>query len=168
MGYFIANDGAQQGPFELADLPAHGLRADSLIWAEGMPDWQRAAEVPDIAALLSRSTTTSGPVRLQPLQNEVLPYGTNQPSNGMAVASLVLGICAIPMTCFHGIGVIPGILAIVFGFIARARVKRGEAQFGAGMALAGIICGFVPIVLILVALAFVLLIAIGVSTGRIK
>ena len=57
-------------------------------------------------------------------------------TNGLAIASLVLGI--IPCTG------ITSILAIVFGFMARNQIEQsGGTQQGSGMALAGIILGFV-------------------------
>ena len=67
-------------------------------------------------------------------------YGAGAPStsktNGFAIASLILGI--IPCTG------ITSILAIVFGFIARNQIQQsGGTQQGSGMALAGIILGFV-------------------------
>jgi len=77
----------------------------------------------------------------------------NQPStNGMAVASLV---CALGgLLC--GVG---GILGIVFGFIARSQIRQsGGTQKGEGMALAGIIIGFV-----VVAIAVVVIIIAVVS-----
>ena len=68
-------------------------------------------------------------------------------TNGMAIASLVLGIVSV-LTCCCFIGIIPGILAVVFGFIARSTIDKSMgAQTGKGMALAGIILGFLSIVL---------------------
>ncbi len=58
---------------------------------------------------------------------------------------MVCGIASIPALCIPGIGYltpIAAIVAIVLGFIARGKVKRGEAG-GGGMALAGIILGFI-------------------------
>ena len=58
-------------------------------------------------------------------------------SNGFAIASLVLGIVGWP---FCGIG---SVLAIIFGFLARDQIRRSNGtQTGGGMALAGIILGF--------------------------
>ena len=67
------------------------------------------------------------------------PYGPQPGTNGMAIASLVTGI----LGCFYGI---PAILAIIFGFVARNQMKQRPQQ-GGGMALAGIILGFVWIVI---------------------
>ncbi|MFD0022494.1 DUF4190 domain-containing protein [Streptomyces sp. NPDC058382] len=76
-------------------------------------------------------------------------YGQNawgpQPANGLGVAALVLGIIAVAGFCAYGLGVILGVLALIFGLIGRGRVNRGEADNG-GMALAGIILGSIGIV----------------------
>ncbi len=60
-------------------------------------------------------------------------------TNGLAIASLVLSILGL----FCGIGAIAG---IVTGFIARSQIRR-TGQAGDGLALTGIIIGFVSIVL---------------------
>ncbi|GFH35426.1 DUF4190 domain-containing protein [Streptomyces pacificus] len=67
------------------------------------------------------------------------------PANGMGITALVLGIVAVAGFCLYGLGIALGVLALVFGFIGRARARRGEANNG-GMALAGIILGAVGIV----------------------
>lgn len=41
-------DGQQHGPMELDEIVAAGVRPDTYVWAKGMPDWQKASEVPDI------------------------------------------------------------------------------------------------------------------------
>ncbi len=69
------------------------------------------------------------------------PYGYGPPpprTNGMAVASLVLGIVWV-----YWVG---SILAVVFGFVARSQIKAsGGAQTGDGMAIAGIVLGFIGV-----------------------
>jgi len=54
--WFYADRGQQQGPFpeaQLRSLIANGtVRADTLIWTEGMANWQRAGEIP---GLMSRA-----------------------------------------------------------------------------------------------------------------
>ncbi|MGW1512651.1 DUF4190 domain-containing protein [Streptomyces sp. NPDC002394] len=68
-----------------------------------------------------------------------------QPSNGMGIASLVLGIIAAVGFCLYGLNIILGILALVFGVIGMKKAGRGEAT-NRGMALAGVILGAVGIV----------------------
>ncbi len=67
-------------------------------------------------------------------------YAPVRGTNGLAVASLVCSCVGI----IPGIGLLGVILGITFGFIARAQIRRtGGTQDGAGLALAGIIIGFV-------------------------
>lgn len=50
--WFHASGGQQKGPFpepQFRDLIAHGtVRADTLVWADGMAGWQKAADVPGL------------------------------------------------------------------------------------------------------------------------
>ncbi|MFH9178666.1 DUF4190 domain-containing protein [Streptomyces albogriseolus] len=64
------------------------------------------------------------------------------PSNGMGVASLVLGIIAAAAFCLWPVAIVLGVLAVIFGAIGRGKANRGEATNG-GQALAGVICGAV-------------------------
>lgn len=76
-----------------------------------------------------------------------------QPSNGMAVAALVLGILAILFGLFiQPIGIILGVLAIVFGIIGRNRAKENPALGRGGMALAGLITGVIGLLISIVIL----------------
>ena len=50
--WFYASEGQQKGPFpeaQLLDLIARGaVRADTLVWTEGMAGWQKASEIPGL------------------------------------------------------------------------------------------------------------------------
>ncbi|HVX83898.1 MAG TPA: DUF4190 domain-containing protein [Phycisphaerae bacterium] len=76
--------------------------------------------------------------------------------SGMATAALVCGIIGF-LTALLVVGIIPGILAIVFAFVAMARMARNPALRGRGMAIAGLVMGFIavaiaPLVLLMAAL----------------
>jgi hypothetical protein len=51
--WFYASEGQQQGPYpeiQLRELIARGtITADTLVWTEGMANWQRAGEIPGLA-----------------------------------------------------------------------------------------------------------------------
>jgi hypothetical protein len=65
--------------------------------------------------------------------------GVPQKTNGMAVASLILGIVWIA-----GIG---SVLAVIFGFMSRKRIEQSQGrESGGGLSVAGIVLGFVGIV----------------------
>ncbi len=77
------------------------------------------------------------------------PYRTRpgalQPSatNGLAIASLILGI-----VCLGGLG---SILAIIFGYIGKRQIDESQGgQSGRGMAVAGIVLGWIGTVLAVV------------------
>ena len=69
-------------------------------------------------------------------------YGVAYPKNSLAVWSLVLGIVSFVLSC----GLLTGIPAVIVGSNAKKAVARGEANNG-GMATAGIILGWIAIVL---------------------
>jgi hypothetical protein len=80
------------------------------------------------------------------------------PIEGLAVASLVCGIAS-----FFIIPILGSILAIIFGHISTARIAENPSLRGKELARAGIIIGWVGIVLTVLAfLAFILfVVAIG-------
>ena len=88
-------------------------------------------------------------------------YGTNPvpTRNGLAITSMVLGICAF----FPFFGLLFAIGALIFGFIARRQVQlRGGG--GRGQALAGIILG--SIVTVFYLFLFTVLITAHVTNCR--
>ena len=86
-----------------------------------------------------------------------MPYANAPTTSGMAVASLVCSIAGV----LCGIG---AILGIIFGFIARSQIRAaGGVQKGEGLALAGIIIGFVVVGLGVVVV--ILIVAFGHSCG---
>ena len=85
------------------------------------------------------------------------PQGAAPKTNGMAIASLVLGIVGVAFSLGF-IGVIAAVLAVVFGYNGRRRIdESGGMLTGRGMATAGIVLGYIGLAL------FVLFFAIVVS-----
>jgi hypothetical protein len=75
--------------------------------------------------------------------------------NGLGIAALVLGILSLVfMFLFPPIGVVLGILAVVFGIIGARRASRGQAT-NRGQALAGAITGGIGLIISVVLLAIV-------------
>lgn len=72
------------------------------------------------------------------------PAPASRDTNGFAVASLVCSCAGILL-----LG-LPAVAGIVFGFVARSKIRRSNgAERGDGLALAGIIVGFVVVGLVL-------------------
>lgn len=72
-----------------------------------------------------------------------------RPTHGLAVASLVFGVLG-----FIGLFIIGPILALVFGYMARSRIKEDPHFGGDGMAIAGIVLGWIGLLLQVVLIAF--------------
>jgi hypothetical protein len=176
MEYYFADGNQQSGPHALEQLASLGVKPDTLVWHDGMADWKPAGSLPELAALLASTppaetaapivAPTAAPVASQvPLTAPPLAYqavGTNTGNqNGMAIAALVLGIVALVTIWCDGLGLIPGILAIIFGVLARKQIRRTDAQ-GYGMATAGLICGSIAVGLV-VLIATGIVIAIAMS-----
>lgn len=74
-------------------------------------------------------------------------YVQQQGTNGFGVASLVLGILWI-----FWLG---SALALVFGYIALGQIKKsGNRQGGKGLAIAGIVLGWIGVAVLLLTLVF--------------
>lgn len=177
MNYWIFDGVNQNGPYPLNELPQHGLHTNSLVWTEGMSQWQRASQVPAIQSLLLQadpqtvSTTptpesattpassdpswqspahrnqhfpTALPVQTINYQSPYLPAHLSNDNlpKGMAITSMVLGICSLFFLTFYCLGVLPAIFGVIFGHIARSQIKRGIAS-GGPMATAGLICSYI-------------------------
>jgi hypothetical protein len=71
------------------------------------------------------------------------------PTNGMAIAALILGIVSVLGICCYGLpGFVLGIAAVVLGAIARKNINASNGtQVGGGMATAGLIMGIVGVAL---------------------
>lgn len=82
--------------------------------------------------------------------------------NGYSVASLVLGIIGAVFFC-DGIGIVPSILAIVFGAVAsRSILASGGRECGLGMSRAGIVLGIIGLSLIAVIIVLVIFFSLSV------
>jgi len=92
-----------------------------------------------------------------PIQPAPPPYAQGPQQNGLGVAALVLGIVSL-VSCW--IGLVPGILAIIFGRIGMVRADKGEAD-NRGMATAGFVMGIIGVavwvafIILMIALAVV-------------
>jgi hypothetical protein len=63
-------------------------------------------------------------------------YPSMAPTNGLAIAALICGICQVFFWCLAGIP------AIILGHMARNQIRQ-TGQQGDGMALAGLILGYI-------------------------
>lgn len=88
-------------------------------------------------------------------------------SNGMATASLVLGIISVVLSFFWVIGVITGVLAIILAIVAKKKIKQDPSMGGKGAATGGLVTGIIgtliSVIIVVIALMFVSAVAGGAS-----
>lgn len=95
------------------------------------------------------TSDAANPPTSHPPEHGAQAPGAPATTNGFAIASLVLGI-----VWAMGVG---SILALVFGYIAKDQIdKSAGTQTGRGMAIAGIVLGWVGVAFILLMIALMI------------
>lgn len=93
-------------------------------------------------------------------------YAPTRTTDGFAIASLVVSCVAALSLCAYGIGGVLGVVGAIFGHVAKRRIRNAGTS-GDGLALAGIIVGWIAAFLGLVAIAlFVTFIVMGESSNN--
>jgi hypothetical protein len=83
-------------------------------------------------------------------------------TNGMAIASMVVSIVGIVGLCGYGVGGLIGIVGAILGHVSRRQIReRGES--GDGMALAGIIMGWIATALGVIIIAAIVIFFVWAS-----
>lgn len=77
-------------------------------------------------------------------------------NDGLSITSMILGIVGLVLTFVPGlnfIGILCGILAIIFGVISKNRIQSSDEELsGLGMAKAGLILGIITIAIFILTL----------------
>jgi competence protein ComGC len=157
----IGTDGNHYGPISLEQLRqwiAEGrVNAQTQVQEADAVDWKTAAEFPELGFAPAGGIPGAGPLSPPPLAGQ-----TPTQQNGLAITSFVLGL--LSLVCF---GFLSGIPAIICGHLARARARRSPGQYGGeGFALAGLIMGYVGLVVTLVILPALLLPALSRAKSK--
>ncbi len=136
MEWYYAQQGRQVGPVELGvlqeELGKGGLARTDLVWRPGMEQWTPAGEVSELTPAGEGAPVPSGgtaPVITAP-----------PPSSAMATASLVCGMASL-LLC--AAGVVAAVPAVVCGHLALKQIREAPVPMtGRGMALGGLITGY--------------------------
>jgi hypothetical protein len=151
----IGADGKEYGPVNLDRLRewlGQGrFTPRTKVQCAGGTEWIEADQVPELAPLFVsqevRRVGQGAPPIIKP------PTSSSVQQKGLAITSLVLGLCSFALC----LSVVTGIPAIICGHVARHRAARFPAQYaGGGIALAGTILGYLSLVCTFVIAAFVL------------
>lgn len=153
--WYYAKDGGREGPVSLDELRVilneNVVPLTTVVWTEGMDQWRPAYEVPQLG-------TGGGGQVVQPTPGMGLSMGAPQ-SSGLAIASMVLGLVGllfVPIVC--------SIAAVICGHMARSQIRQGEGRVGGdGMAMTGLITGYLGLVIYLALLVIIMVMIVQMS-----
>ena len=141
MQIFINKNGTQLGPFpdsQVAEMLRSGQVAGiDLAWSEGMETWK------PLSSFAQFQSHADGPPPI-PSQAPFLP--SVRRTEPLSIWSLILGIISI-IGCAFG-GFLAGIAAVICGHIGMSRIKQDPSLDGKGMALAGLIAGYIGLLVL--------------------
>ena len=109
MNYLLSINGTQRGPFSPEQLPAQGLRPETLVWAEGMAQWERADRVAELQPIVAKLPAGGQPAYAAPQYSAPgQPYGGpvnyanpgGYPLGKPGEKKLVAGLCGIFLGAF--------------------------------------------------------------------
>lgn len=151
--YYIDSENKAAGPVSQEKLQAlfdaGTLTPHTKIAAVGSQSWQ------PIFTVLSEPPPTppSGSEEMlpPPLVAQAAPVVIGQTkTDSLAIVSLVLSILALPFNFICCLGLPLAIGGVVCGHLSRSRIKKKGGLPGNGLALAGVITGYVSLVVFLI------------------
>lgn len=150
MLYHVAVQGVQSGPFPeevvRQKIATGEIGPGDLCWREGWAEW-----MPVAAAFPESGAPTPPPIPVAPPVFAKAPAVARAETSGLAITALVLGVMSVFASIFTGLP------AIICGHLARAQIKKSEgALTGGGLALTGLIFGYIFTTLFVVIMASVM------------
>ena len=139
MNYFIIENGQQAGPFTIDQLRSKGVTGETNVWREGMAQWGKAKDIPEIASILQLGTTPPPPPctpNYSQHSQQPPQYGHNTPQPtqpcpdnhlGLSIAATIITlICCFPLP----IGIIAfHIDSFTFSFGSNSLCSSSESTF---------------------------------------
>ena len=151
MQIYIYKNNQQLGPFTEAEIKAQlasgAITPEDNVWWEGQATWVPLAQTP-LAVPASRAIPAPAAMPMAPITaGAMAPQATSK----LAIWSLVCGC----LTLFCGL--FASLPAIILGHLALGEIKKSPGTSGRGMALAGLIIGYIMTVLGIIGIAFYLM-----------
>jgi hypothetical protein len=145
MQIHVARDGKQLGIFSLEEInrqvAAGNLSLSDQAWYEGAAGWAALSTVPGVSATTPVSTPAISPAVLSGAPVTGVPQ---RKTEQLAVLSLIFSILGLFGFCC-GLFMAAGIAGIVCGHIALSRIKAKPDLEGHGLALTGVIIGYLAV-----------------------
>jgi len=153
MQIHIARDGKQLGPFSLEEinrqLAAGTLSLSDNAWYEGAAGWMPLSSVPGVTGATSAPPPVAPTTPIVPASPVVSPVATapvvpRAPTEPLAIWSFVLSLVGLLGFCCGG--PMLGIAAVVCGHLGLSKINANPQLQGRGLAVAGLVIGYLAIV----------------------
>jgi hypothetical protein len=156
MQIHIARDGKQLGPFSLEEinrqLAAGTLSVSDNAWYEGISGWVPLSTVPGVSggaaassASIPPAATSSATAASSPASGPVVPTVAGAgPTEPLAILSLIFSVVGLSGFCC-GFLLLLAIAGVVCGHLALSKIKNTPGLQGHGLALSGVIVGYIAI-----------------------
>ena len=145
MQIHVARDGKELGVFPLEEvnrqLAAGTLRLTDQAWYEGAAGWIALSAGPGVSAAPASVVPQPSPTSVASSPGVVVPQRKSEP---LAVLSLIFSILGLCGFCC-GFFVTAAVAGIVCGHIGLSRIKANPELEGQGLAMAGLIIGYVAL-----------------------
>jgi hypothetical protein len=149
MQIHVAREGKELGIFSLEEinrqLAAGALRPTDLAWHEGAAGWAALSTLPGVSsAPVSAAPSGALPPTMPVVAASPVAVVPPRQSEQLAVLSLIFSILGLCGFCC-GFFMTAAIAGIVCGHIALSRIKANPGREGHGLAMAGVIIGYIAV-----------------------
>lgn len=79
--YYLDADMRQVGPVSLDDLVAAGVKGDTMVWHEGLEEWTKAGNLPEVVKAMERKARPATPEKPQAPESPVNPVNPESPES---------------------------------------------------------------------------------------
>lgn len=77
--YYLDADMRQVGPMSLDDLVAAGVKGDTMVWHEGLEEWAKAGNLPEVVKAMERKARPATPEKPQAPEAPEAPEKPEKP-----------------------------------------------------------------------------------------
>ena len=79
--YYLDADMRQVGPVSLDDLVAAGVTGDTMVWHEGLEEWAKAGNLPEVVKAMERKARPATPEKPQAPESPESPENPGSPGS---------------------------------------------------------------------------------------
>jgi len=155
MQIHVARDGRQLGIYSLEEinqqLAVGTLNLSDQAWYEGAAGWAALSSVPGVSAASAPSSAPQ--ISPAPAPGAPMTLAAQRKTEPLAIMSLVFSGIAICGFCC-GLFLVAAVAGVVCGHLALSKIKANPELEGHGLAVAGIVIGYVAIGIVLIRVLF--------------